>query len=296
MWLDSGGRTQPLRAASENFAAGIRFSPDGKRLALAKNEGDNVDIWVYDLEKDQMTRLTFGATAWFPMWSPDGAHIAFMSAMDGGASNIYSVRADGAGNPVRLTKSEKRQIPYSFSPDGKQLAFFEFDPETQADIWTLSLEDGNSDHPKAGKPEPFLVTPSDERLPLISPDGRWLAYQSDESGREEIYVQSFPRPGGRWQVSAAGGDRPVWSKTTPELFFRSSEGVMVATYTERGEAFDAASPRLWAAKRELGPYFDVAPDGKRLVIFEPEESGKPDAERVMLLQGFMDEVRRRTTK
>jgi Tol biopolymer transport system component len=142
-------------------------------------ENDSIDIWVYEWERDTMTRLTFGSDAWFPVWSPDGKHIAFMSAQDGGASNLYYMRADGAGKAVRLTQSRKRQIPYSFSSDGKRLAFFEFNPETQADIWTLPLEEAKSDHPKVGMPEPFLVTTSDERAPMISPDGSWLAYESN---------------------------------------------------------------------------------------------------------------------
>jgi dipeptidyl aminopeptidase/acylaminoacyl peptidase len=148
MWLDSTGQTQPLRAAGAEYNPAVRLSPDGKRLALAVVGSDSVDVWVYDWERDTMTRLTFGSYAWFPVWSPDGKHIAFMSAKHGGAPNLYYVRADGVGEAVRLTESKKRQIPYSFSPDGKRLAFFEFDPQTQADIWTLPLEDAKSDHPK----------------------------------------------------------------------------------------------------------------------------------------------------
>jgi serine/threonine-protein kinase len=270
-------------------------SPDGKRLALGVVGNDSVDVWVYEWERDTMTRLTFGSDAWFPVWSPDGQHIVFTSTKHGGAPNLYYMRADGAGEAVRLTESQKRQIPYSFSPDGEQLAFFEFNPETQADIWTLPLEEANSDHPKVGKPEPFLVTVSDERAPMISPDGRWLAYESNESGRNEIYVQPFPGPGGRWQISTAGGDRPVWSRKASELFYRSSEGMMVASYTARGETFAANKPRLWAAKKDLEPYFDLAPDGKHFAIMQAEGSDKNGSERVMLLQDFFDQQWRRAS-
>jgi serine/threonine-protein kinase len=240
-----------------------------------------------------MARLTFGAYAWFPVWSPDGKHIAFMAATHGEEANLYYMRADGAGEAVRLTESKRRQVPYSFSPDGKRLAFFQFDPQTQADIWTLPLEEAVSDHPKVGKPEPFLVTPSDERAPMISPDGRWLAYESNESGRNEIYVQPFPEPRGKWQISTEGGDRPVWSKKEPELLYRSSEGVMAASYTAGGEAFAANKPRLWAAKKDLEPYFDLAPDGKRMAVIQAEGSQKSRPEQVMLLENFFDELRRR---
>ncbi len=288
MWLDNTGQMQPLRATSAEYNPGVRWSPDGKRLALAIVENDSIDVWVYEWERDTMTRLTFGSDAWFPMWSPDGKHIVFMSAQHGGAPNLYYMRADGAGEAVRLTQSQNRQIPYSFSPDGGRLAFFEFNPKTTTDIWTLPLEEANSDHPKVGKPEPFLVTRFDERAPMISPDGSWLAYESNESGRNEIYVQPFPGPGGRWQISTAGGDRPVWSRKASELFYRSSEGMMVASYSARGETFAANKPRLWAAKKDLETYFDLAPDGKRFAVLQAEESQKAGSERVMLLQDFFD--------
>jgi DNA-binding winged helix-turn-helix (wHTH) protein len=293
MWLDSSGRTQPLRAEGAEYRPDVRLSPDGKRLALAVVGSDGVDVWVYDMERNTMTRLTFGHQAWFPVWSPDGKHIAYMASEHGDAPNLYYVRADGAGEAVRLTESKNRQIPYSFSPDGKRLAYFEFDRQSQTDIWMLPLEELTSDHPKAGKPEPFLVTPFDERAPMISPDGRWLAYESNQSGRREIYVQGYPGPGGKWQISTEGGDRPIWSKKSPELFYRSSEGIMVANYAARGEVFAANKPRLWTARKDLEPYFDLAPDGKRFAIIQAEEAQKSSPEQVMLLENFFDELRRR---
>jgi Tol biopolymer transport system component/DNA-binding winged helix-turn-helix (wHTH) protein len=293
MWLDGTGKTQLLRSAGEEYNPTVRLSPDGKRLALAVVGSDSVDVWVYEWERNTMTRLTFGSHAWWPIWSPDGKHIAFMSSQHGEAANLYYTRADGAGEAVRLTESRNRQIPYSFSPDGKRLAFFEFNPQTQTDIWTLPLEDPGSDRPKAGKPEPFLVTPFDERAPMISPDGRWLAYESNESGRSEVYVQPFPRATGKWQVSVGGGDRPVWSRKAQELFYRNSDGIMVASYSVRGLAFVVNKPRLWTAKKDLGMYFDLAPDGKRFVIVKGGEPQKSSSEQVMLLENFFDELRRR---
>jgi Tol biopolymer transport system component/DNA-binding winged helix-turn-helix (wHTH) protein len=294
VWLDSNGRTQPLRATPAEYNPALRFSPDGKRLSMSVIGKDNVDVWVYEWERDAMTRLTFNSYAFFPVWSPNGKHIAFTSAKEGDASNLYYMRADGAGPAVRLTNSKNRQVPYSFSPDGKRLAFFEFDPRTKVDIWTLPLADLESDHPKVGKPEPFLVTSSDERAPMFSPDGRWLAYESDESGRSEVYVRPFPGPGGNWQISTDGGDRPVWSKKGPELFYRSSEGMMVASYKVNGAALVASKPRLWAAKNDLGTYFDLAPDGKRFAVLQPAAASEHGgSEHVMLLQNFFDELRRR---
>jgi serine/threonine-protein kinase len=256
-------------------------------------EGGSVNVWLFDWERDTPTRLTFtpGLEA-FPVWSPDGKHIVFTSTRRG-APNLYWTRADGAGEAVRLTESKNGQYAHSFSPDGKRLAFGEIDPQTGDDLWTLRLEETDGDHPKPGKPEPLLVTPFNERTPMISPDGRWLAYQSDESGRSEVYVRPFPGPGGKWQISTGGGGRPVWSKKAPELFYRSSEGMMVASYTANGEAFVASKPRLWAGKKDLGEFFDLAPDGKRFAVLQAEASEQKGPAQVTYLLNFFDELRRR---
>jgi serine/threonine-protein kinase len=191
-----------------------------------------------------------------------------------------------------LTEGKNDQYANSFSPDGKRLAFVELDSHTNVDLWTLPLEGAESDHPKVGRPEPFLVTPSNEMKPMISPDGRWLAYCSDESGRYEIYVRHFPEPGGKWQISAAGGDNPVWSRKAHQLFYRSSEGMMVGSYATKVEAFVANKPRLRAAKKDLGD-FDLAPDGKRFVVGQQEGSEQTAQPHVALVQNFFDELRRR---
>jgi serine/threonine-protein kinase len=128
---------------------------------------------------------------------------------------------------------------------------------------------------------------------MVSPDGRWLAYQSDESGRYEIYVKSFPGGGGKWQVSIGGGAYPTWSKKQSELFFRSGEGMMVASYNTDGEAFVASKPRLWAAKNDLGEFFDLAPDGKRFAMVQPEASEQKGSTHITFLLNFFDELRRR---
>ncbi len=294
VWLDSTGQTQPLRGTAAEYNGNVRFSPDGKRLVASVTEGGNDNLWVYEWERDTMTRLTFttGSDS-FPVWSPDGQHIAFGSTRDGGLVNLYWMRADGAGEAVRLTESKNAQAPSSFSPDGKHLAFSEFDPQTNVDLWTLPLGEMESDRPKPGKPEPFLVTPQDERRPMISPDGRWLAYDSNESGRYEVYVRPFPGPGGKWQVSARGGDHQIWSAKSSELFYRSSEGLMVASYTTNGAAFVARKPRLWSAKKDLGTFFDLAPDGKRFAMVQAEALAQNGSPHVTFLMNFFDELRRR---
>jgi Tol biopolymer transport system component len=292
VWLDSTGQ-QTLRANAAEYSGTVHFSPDGKRLAMGVVEGGNANVWMYEWGLDTITRLTF--TPFYdayPMWSPDGKHIVFSSMRHGGP-NLYWMRADGAGEAERLTESPNPQIAFSFSPDGSRVAFMERRLQTGYDLWTLPLADMKSDHPKPGKPEPFLVTPFDERTPTISPDGRWLAYMSDESGRYEVYVRPFPVSGGKWQISTGYGTTPVWSRNRKELFYRSGEGMMVASYTTNGEAFVVSKPRLWAGKKNMGDYFDLAPDGKRFALLQPEASEQKGPQHVTFLLNFFDELRRR---
>ena len=292
VWLDSTGHTQPLRKAPAEYLGTPRFSPDGNRLALTVMEGGNTDLWVYEWERDRLTRLTFapGLDA-SPVWSPDGKSIVFMSTRHGGAANLYWMRADGAGEVVRLTESNNGQYPSSFSPDGKWLAFAEQNPQTNLDLWTLPLAEVESGHPKPGKPGPFLVTQYNEAWPVISPDGRWLAYESDESGNEEIYVRQFPGPGGKWRVSTGGGNLPVWSKKGRKLFYQSAEGIMVADYTTTDATFAANKPQLSAEKKSLGG-FDLAPDFERFAVLQSEAPDQKAPTQVVFLLNFFDELRR----
>jgi len=291
VWLDSTGHTEALGGAAAEYDWFFHFSPDGKRLAMSVVESGNADVWVYEWQRDTMTVLSSAPEYdGGPVWSPDGKHILFCSARHGGAPNLYWMRADGAGEAVRLTESKNTQIPYSFSPDGKRVVFNEFSPGTNGDIWTLPLDEVGSDRPKPGKPEPFLVTPFQEFSPMISPDGRWVAYHSNESGSDEVYVRRFPGPGGKWQISTGRGWDPIWSKKGQELFYGTDQGMMVASYTVNGETFVAAKPRLWVEKKDL-TWFDLAPDGKRFAVLQQVES--KEKAHVTFLLNFFDELRRR---
>ena len=245
-----------------------------------------------------MTRLTFTGVAQDPQWSPDGRYIVFQVSESG----ISWVRADGAGKPEPLTHSKNVQFPWSFSPGGKRLAFLEQSAPTSGyDLWTVAVEsDGGG--LRAEKPEAFLVTPADERSPSFSPDGKWMAYSSDESGTPEIYVRAFPNPGGKWQISNSGGAAyPMWSPNGRELFFETLDNrIMVTTYTVKGDSFTAEKPRLWSEKKLGGrpnssKNVDLAPDGKRIVALMPLDT--PDAQQsqnhVFFLMNFFDELRRR---
>jgi serine/threonine-protein kinase len=213
---------------------------------------------------------------------------------------MFWTRSDGSGKPQPFTQSKNPQAPWSFTADGKRLAFFEFSPETRNDIWTVPLESEGAGL-RAGKPELFLQTPFDERHGSFSSDGRWMAYDSNESGSYQVYVRAFPDKGGKWQISNSNGMYPLWSRNGHELFFRTEDNqIMVASYAVKGDSFVADKPRVWSEKRianiGLQSNYDLAPDGKRIAAIMPAETVEAQnaQSRVIFLENFFDEVRRRT--
>jgi serine/threonine-protein kinase len=301
-WLDGAGQTMPL-----GMAPGIyenpRFSPDGKRLAFELATGmERADIWVKDLERDITTRVTHlpGRNNW-PVWTPDGKNIVFASFLQP-ASGMYWVRADGAGEAQRLTDTSLFQAPCSFSPDGKRLSYFQRSVDFRgSEIYTVPVE-GDHDHPRLGKAEAFLRSSSNDTLPAFSPDGRWLAYASNESGSRELYVRPFPGPGGKSQISTGGGSHPIWSRDGRKLFFLAPDWrIMVVEYTAGSDAFSPGKPRMWSQTSlpSLGgnyPY-DLAPDGKRFAVVMSSGTGEEQVQghidSVTVLLNFFDELRRK---
>ncbi len=314
-WVDRTGKTQPLHTPLGVYWT-PRFSPDGKRLAFAIGSAQGDDIWVKDLDRDTPSKLSFlaGTNRW-PVWTPDGKNIVFQST-NPAAPGMYWIRADGSGQTQRLTDGKLQETPYSFSPDGKRLAFVQVGNGGSPDIFTAPVEIGpgrgdpargatlpGSAGVRLGKAELFLGTPFAELYPAFSPDGRWLAYASNESGTYEVYVRPFPGPGGRWQISTDGGVLPLWSRGAPgagrELIFKTlDDRVMAVSYNAKGDSFLAEKPRAWpgARLREIGSFstYDLAPDGKRLAAFLAEDSNgdKPPTHLTFLLN-FFDELRRR---
>jgi Tol biopolymer transport system component/tRNA A-37 threonylcarbamoyl transferase component Bud32 len=290
-WVDPTGKKAALRAKPGVYES-PGLSPDGNRIALTVSEAGSQDIWVYDQQRDTMTRLTFGGEFYrFPIWSPDGQYVVFARRIGGG---IFQARADGAGQPQALIHSDAYLIPSSFTPDGKRLAYFE---GGRSQIWTVPLED-HGGQLKAGQPAQFLKSDFDDSAPTFSPDQQFLAYSSNESGKYEVYVRAFPPPasgqGGKWQISNGGAEGSYWSRQGHELLYQSGDQIMAVSYTVKGDTFMAEKPRVWIAKVG-GTDWDLAPDGKRVLVLTPVESAeasKQEHEVVMLLN-FFDELRRR---
>ena len=282
LWMSRDGAEQYLGARAQYYG-GVRLSPDGRRAAL---EVDN-QVWLYDLSRETLTRFTLeGDFNFDPIWSPDGNRIAFQSHKDG-AWNIFWQWTDSSGGREQLTNSQYRPAPASWSPDGQLIAFVEPNPLTQVDIWILRLSDR--------KAWPFLQSRFNERAPAFSPDGNWLAYSCDESGRYEVYVQAFPGPGGKYQISTDGGKEPVWNPKGRELFFLNGNKIMAVKVAmsprfSAGEARVLSEGQYGAAVRDgESPSFGVSPDGQRLLVHK--QAG--EATQINVVLNWFEELKQR---
>jgi Tol biopolymer transport system component len=299
-WLGRSGKLQPLISAPNTYY-NPAFSPDGRRLAFDAGSTNGLDIFVYDLVRENMLRLTVDGTSDRPIWTLDGAHIIYHSS-----ASLWSIRADGAQRPQWILNTKPGVIPWSLSPDGRQLAYWE---QAAGDIWILPLDMSDTDHPKAGTPKPFgnadeaggrrAAVPMHEYGPVFSPDGRWIAYASDESGKWEVYVRPASGANHKWPISSSGGRLPIWSKTGREVFYEDLDNrIMTVEYTASSDSFAPERPRVWCDKPIYSPgrmNLDIAPDGKRFAVMqalEPADSTKGGMQVVVLLN-FFEELKRR---
>jgi serine/threonine-protein kinase len=281
VWVDRKGAATPLTDV-RRWYAGPRLSPDGRRLAVYAGNATDSDIWVLDLARGSWDRLASGGINYEPVWSSDGAHIAFASNR-GGPINVFFMPVDRSQPAEQLTKTLSWPHPADSSPDGRTLIIEDSPQATSSDISVLSLTGDR-------ELRPFLRTPANEGAAKLSPDGGWLAYQSDESGRLEVYVMAFPGPGGRSQVSIDGGSAPVWSRDGRELFFQSGSRLMAAS-VEMRPAFRAALPKPLFKLTNLGEEYDVARDGRFVMVRSRAEEDAPKSLAVVL--GWFDDLKRR---
>jgi serine/threonine-protein kinase len=297
-WMDREGKFTPLYETPGHYG-NPRFSPDGKRLALQIFDGRQGDIWVYELESDALRRLTFGGNG-FPVWTPDGKRITYLS-VEKGVRSTYWIRADGVGAAERLLETKPQTYATSWRPDGRVLAFNHFDSATLWDVMTLTIEGDEKSGWKPGELKAFVNSPLVEGSPAFSPDGGWIAYHSESgSGGTELYVRPFPGPGRPVQISTGGGRVAKWSPNGKELFYNTNltkdSQIMVVTYTASGDSFTASKPRLWSPAhfdgRGFGGTFDLHPDGKRFAVLkEPATEQTAAANKVNFIFDFFDELR-----
>ena len=274
VWVDREGHATEAWEPERGHHTHPRVSPDGQRLAVDYFADGYRDIWVYDLSRGSRTRLTSvggaessGPGTRLPGWMPGGKRVSFFFASPDGASGLYTRAADGS-DEAESSLAGSGLYPLSWSPDGSTLLFSESQASRGNDILTLS--DG-------GDPTPFLSSPFNEVAPIFSPNGRYIAYGSDESGRQEVYVQPYPAGDQKWTISTDGGQEPLWSRDGRELFYRTGYRMMVVD-VRLSPGFEAGRPRLLF--EEAYPTdashraYDIAPDGQRFLMIQDNDADR----------------------
>ena len=300
-WVDRHGVAQPLDAPHRNYTT-PRLSPDGKQAAVALSDFDGANqVWLYTFARGTLSRLTFEPEeAETPVWTPDGTGITYAAGRQLGR-RFMSIPADGSGPPVLLTPNDGHLHAESWSPDGATFLAEAVNGPTAGSLSMLQM--ANASHTL----QPFLRTAARIHSPAISPDGRWLAYSGDDTGRFEIYLQPFPSLGARRQVSVSGGFEPVWSRDGREMFFRNNDAMMVVSVDKRDGKMEIGTPALLFEHRfstggnNRDTDYDVSVDGQRFLMIEDDKGAirgglggllgtPPDARSIVMVQGWVKEL------
>jgi Tol biopolymer transport system component len=284
-WIDRSGQTTPAIDQFDGiYHPPLRISPDGRRLLLTRHPtGGEDDVVAYDLERgvpipidnDPRSNSRYG------IWTPDGQHITFASTRRG-SWDLYSVSTAGGSSPEPLLIADGDQRPLSWSPDGRVLLFWQ-SGGSASDIWAMT---------KGGQASPLIATPYNEQNATFSPDGRWVAYQSNESGRSEVYVQPYPGPGEKIRISATGGTEPVWGAGGKQLYYRAGSRRVIAVPVTAGNEFrvgSASEINVTLDSGSLQTNYDVSPDGSRLIGILQDDLAPPS---IVLVQNWSEELKR----
>jgi len=269
------------------------LSRDGTRVALVRNDQAR-GIWIWELGRSTLNRVTSGpGTDHFPVWTPDERRIVFSSSRAAAAYNVYWQSTDGTGTAERLTESTNSQYPSGVTPDGTRVLFTEDTSTSGKDVMLLTLASPR-------RVIPLLHSPSNESNAVVSPDEQWLAYQSDSSGRYEVYVRPFPDvETGQWQVSTDGGGQPVWSRSGRELFYAPGDGaVMAVPVTAQRDRWSAGLP-IQVVQRDaynlrgvgFGRPYDVSADGRRFLVIKPTSGDATGAPQIVLVTHWDEELK-----
>jgi dipeptidyl aminopeptidase/acylaminoacyl peptidase len=294
VWFDRAGK-QLASLGPPGLDIDFRISPEGRQVA-AQREDDRggADIWL--LESARGTALRFTSEPAYdaaPVWSPDGMRIAFFSSRDG-RWQLWEKPSNGLGDATLLLKTNTDLVPGDWSPDGRFLLYGDIDPkDRKTDLWVLPVRGIGGEPPKS---IPFVHTAFDENFARFSPDGRWVAYQSDESGRNEIYVRPFGSDGaagaGKWQISTNGGIEPRWPRAGKEIFYIGPDNMLMTVETKTGAAFEVGVPRALFPTRPVGVLrYDVAPDGQRFLVAVPTQEASSAPATIVL--NWLEELKRR---
>jgi len=291
VWVDRAGKEERIAAPTRSYEA-PRISPDGKQLALAITDQES-DIWVWDLVRAGLRRLTFDpGVDTFPVWTPDSHRIVF-SSQSGGALNLWWKAANETGPAEQLTTSPNNQWPTSVSADGRQIVLTELTQTMNRDLMLLTLDGSH-------RVTPLLQTPFDEQRGTISPDGHWLAYESNSSGQDDIWVRPFPNASvAQYQISTSGGTRPVWAPHGTELFFIGVDNTLMrvpvdatATMWSAGAPTKLLEPRYYTGGGNPNRSYDVSPDGQRFVMIKAASADPTNVPpNIIVVQHFDEELK-----